>query len=107
MAGRPTACAFKIRKASEKRARLNSVVTATTSQKAPPSFRNSAICSGKRAGFSGRVAMGSRTPIASTSTASAAGIVAAQNTVRMSSTVSHISSTATAGPRKAPTVSSD
>ena len=50
---------------------------------------------------------GSLTPITSSSTASAAGITATQNTARKSPANSSISATASSGPTNAPTVSRD
>jgi hypothetical protein len=50
---------------------------------------------------------GSRTPTSSSSTASAPGIAATQKTARKSLAHSSISTVASRGPTKAPTVSSD
>lgn len=51
--------------------------------------------------------VGSRTPSTSSSTASRPGTTATQNTARKSPAHSHIRPTASSGPAKAPTVSSD
>ncbi len=106
--GRPTFCARSTRNASEKRASVNTAANVTMIAYLWPSRRTSAM----RTRFDGSEAgaaptrSGSSTPTTSSSTASAAGITAIQNTRRKLSAKYSIAAIAIRGPPTAPTVSS-
>ena len=104
---RPTFCARSNRKASLKRARVNTAPSNTTYQKLRGSRRMSDKVSGTRLSLACARCAGSCTPNNSNATAMNAGITAIHNTLWMLSANSAMNNNASNGPRKAPTESSD